>query len=413
MKRIWSFLAVLGAIALMGAAPDTFSRAQLQKLEAEKLAAERQLAALEAAETNAQLDVAALNASLLTAAAESRRREEQATVAERALIDLDIRRRNASDNLFADEAALEDLLAALASASRSRPPAFIVSPDRANASVRSAILMGDAAPELAIRAKALGVEINELNTLERSIRREQARLDAAEATLAVKRLEISRLAAAKRAKYEDVTADAAVLRARAEALAAKANDLRELLAALESEAPALPGRKPAAPQTVSVAAGRTGSAVNTGQEGKSGSGESLAQAAANLRPLGAREIGNMVQPVAGAVSETFGARKTTGGRSEGITFVTRQDAQVVAPVDGVIEFADPFRSYGHMLILRTSDNYRVIMTGLGDTFGTRGQSVTAGEPVGRMSARRNPPPELYLELRKNDRSENPAGWLER
>ena len=79
----------------------------------------------------------------------------------------------------------------------------------------------------------------------------------------------------------------------------------------------------------------------------------------------------------------------------------------------MIEFADEFRSYRHMLILRTSDNYRVIMTGLSDTFGTRGQSVTAGEPVGRMSARRNPPPELYLELRKSDRSENPAGWLER
>jgi len=109
----------------------------------------------------------------------------------------------------------------------------------------------------------------------------------------------------------------------------------------------------------------------------------------------------------------FGRRRPTGSRSEGITFVTRQDAQVVAPVDGVIEFSDTFRSYGHMLILRTSDNYRVIMTGLGDTFGARGQSVTAGEPVGRMSARRNPPPELYLELRKNDRSENPAGWLER
>ena len=403
MTRVSSFFAILFAGALLGAAPDTFSRAELEALEAEKLAAERQLAAMEAAETTAELDVTALNASLLTAAAESRRREEQATVAERKLIDLGIRRSNATASLFADEASLEDLLAALASASRSQPPAFVVASDKANSAVRSAILMSDAAPELAARAEALSEEIDSLNRLERETRREQARLDAAEATLAVKKLEIERLAAAKRAKYEDVTANAAELRTRARTLATQADDLRDLLAALEAEAPSVPGRKPTQPRSQTVA-------LNTGNTRASAP---PAQDLGNLRPLGAREIGSMVVPVGGAVSETFGDRKVTGGRSEGITFVTRQDAQVVAPVDGVIEFSDKFRSYGHMLILRTSDNYRVIMTGLGDTFGTRGQSVTAGEPVGRMSARRNPPPELYLELRKNDRSENPAGWLER
>ena len=163
----------------------------------------------------------------------------------------------------------------------------------------------------------------------------------------------------------------------------------------------MPGRKPVNPTPVAL--NRNNSGANTTPEPDLSA----------LRPLGAREIGGMVQPVAGTVSEAYGQRRRTGGKSEGITFVTRQETQVVSPVDGVIEFADEFRSYGHMLILRTSDNYRVIMTGLGNTYGTRGQSVAAGESVGRMSARRNPPPELYLELRKNDRSENPAGWLER
>lgn len=402
------FALILGALllsAIIAAAPktvpDTFSVTELRALEAEKLAAERQLAALEAVETTAELDVADLNASLLTAAAESRRREEQATEAERKLIDLEVRRLTATESLFSDEAALEDLLAALASATRSRPPALIVSANKANNAVRSAILMGDAAPELAMRAEALSVEIDSLNRLERGIRREKARLEAAEATLAVKRLEIERFALAKRAKYENVSADAKKLRSRAAALAAAAEDLRDLLSALEKDAPSLPGQKPAAPIQTALNSGNTRPKP------------SVLQDLSNLRPLGEKEIGAMLQPVAGVVSEPFGKRRATGSRAEGITFVTRQEAQVVSPVDGVIEFSDAFRSYGHMLILRTNDNYRVIMTGLGDTFGTRGQSVTAGEPVGRMSARRNPPPELYLELRKNDRSENPAGWLER
>lgn len=405
MMRLRSLFAVAMAVLALGAAPDTFSLEELEALEAEKLAAERQLAALEEAEISAETDVNELNQSLIAAAMESRRREDQASEAERRLIELEIRRRAANEQMFADEAALEDLLAALMSASRSRPPALVVAPDKANASVRSAILMGDAAPELAARAEGLADEIATLNSLERNIRRESARLEAAEATLELKKVEIEQLAAAKRAQYEDVAIDAARLRTRAAALAGEAETLRDLLAALQAEAPSAPGRKPARPRNV---------ALNTGNGTRSPvSPQPATPSIVNLRPLGRREIGAMLQPVAGSVSEDYGKRRASGGRSEGITIVTRQEAQVLSPVDGVIEFADIFRSYGHMLILRTSDDYRVIMTGLGTTYGARGQSVSAGEPVGRMSARQNPPPELYLELRKNDRSENPAGWMER
>ena len=395
-------------VAAFGAGPtampqtvDTFSRAELEALEEEKASAERELAALQAAESSAELDVSQLNSALLSAAAESRRREEQATKAERDLIDLEIRRRDATKSLFADETALEELLAALASAARSKPPAMIVSPDKANVSIRSAILMSDAAPELAARADMLSEEISELSRLERGIRRERARLEAAEATLAFRWAEIEKLAAAKRLQYEDVSANLDVLRNRAKKLGEDAADLRDLLSALETHAPSAPARKPAAP--VKTAAKRP----------KSTPKATNSAALAALRPLGAREIGAMVQPVAGKVLVAFGDKKRIGGRSEGITFVTRKDAQVVAPVDGVIEWAGEFRSYGHMLILKTSDNYLVTLSGMSNTFGSLGQSVSAGEPVGRMTSRPSPPPELYLELRKSNRSENPAGWLGR
>ncbi|MEM7005970.1 MAG: peptidoglycan DD-metalloendopeptidase family protein [Pseudomonadota bacterium] len=407
MFRRVRFIAVPLAVLAIAAGPDTFTRDELLALEAEKLEAEQALAALEAAETEVGTDVASLNRQLIAAAAESRRREEQATVAERSLIELDVRRRSATENLFADEASLTELLAALTSAERSQPPALVVAPGMANNSIRSAILMGHAAPELSARANALSDEIDTLNQLERGIRREQARLDAAEATLALKQAEIAQLAAAKRAQFEDVTADADRLRVRARILADQATGLRELLEALEADAPTLPGRKPALrPRYAAVAGGTRGTisdaVVRPNQPNLS-----------DLQPLGPGSLGAMLRPVSGLIAEGYGDRRRTGGRSDGITIVTRQEAQVVAPVDGVIEFADVFRSYGHMLILRTSDDYRVIMTGLGDTYGTRGQTVAAGEPVGQMTARTNPPPELYLELRKEDRSEDPARWLER
>ncbi|MEO9968228.1 MAG: peptidoglycan DD-metalloendopeptidase family protein [Hyphomonadaceae bacterium] len=402
MSRLSAFLCLICLPVLLGASPDSFSRAELEALEAEKAAAEQQLAALEAAEAGVEFDVATLNQTLIASAMESRRREEQATNAERELVDLKIRRSAATENLLRDEIALEDTLAALASASQHQPPAMIVSPGQVNRSVRTAILMSAVAPELSERADALSEEIDTLNSLERQILREQARLEAAEATLALKRHEIETLAAAKRAQYEDVSEDAARLKARADILAEQAGTLRDLLEALEREAPAAPGRKPAAARQAAVRNSPSRAPASPTTADLSG-----------LRPLGQRELGAMMQPVTGRVSEQFGARRATGSRSEGLTIVTRQDAQVVAPVDGVIEHADVFRSYGHMLILRTSDNYRVIMAGLAETYGSPGQRVNAGEPVGHMSGRMDPPPELYLELRKNDKSENPANWLER
>ncbi len=396
MSRLARLLFLFCLPFLIGAAPDTFTREELEALEAEKAAAEQQLAALEAAGMGAQVDVANLNETLIASAMESRRREQQASDAERELVALKVRRSAASSDLLSDELALEDLLAALASSSRHRPPAMIVSPDEVNRSVRTAIVMGAVAPELSARAEALGEEIEALNRLERQILREQARLEAAEATLALKRREIETLAAAKRAQYEDVSADAAALQARADLLAREAGTLRDLLVALERDAPVAPGRKPAAVRQVAA---------------RSPAAERVRADMSGLRPLGAQQLGGMLRPVTGLVSEAFGARRQTGGRSEGLTIVTRQDAQVIAPVDGVIEHADVFRSYGHMLILKTSDDYLVIMAGLAETYGAPGQRVSAGEPVGHMSGRRDPPPELYLELRKNDKSENPANWL--
>jgi septal ring factor EnvC (AmiA/AmiB activator) len=89
------------------------------------------------------------------------------------------------------------------------------------------------------------------------------------------------------------------------------------------------------------------------------------------------------------------------------------EAQVTAPISGVVEYARPFRSYGMMLILRTSDGYHVILSGMSRIYVTEGQNVATGEPVGRMPDRSDPPPELNMELRLGDTVMNPADWLPR
>ncbi|MFN4023230.1 MAG: murein hydrolase activator EnvC family protein [Hyphomonas sp.] len=397
MRFIRSILFACLALALTAAAPDTFTRQDLEALEKEKRAAEKRLEDLESAGTAAVRDIHSLDQDLLAAAAEAHRREAQAVAAERSLIELSLRRDQAAAELLESEGAYEDLIAALAAANRRRPPALVVSPGQAGTAVRRAVLMQATLPQLNARAAAISGEIDALNRLEQQIRGEQARLAAAEATIALKKEEIERLAAMKRSQFEGLSGDVAALRARADKLGREADTLRDLLTALETNAPAAPGAKPQ--QRPQLAALRPAPKAKT------------APVAAAPAPRAA--LGSLIQPVSGAVLHKFGDRLPGGGKAEWVSFTTREEAQVVAPAGGTVEYARPFRSYGAMLILRTSDGYHVILMGMSRIYVSEGQTVTAGEPVGRMPDRSDPPPELTLELRLGDRVLNPAEWMAR
>ncbi|MEM6947262.1 MAG: peptidoglycan DD-metalloendopeptidase family protein [Pseudomonadota bacterium] len=395
-----AFLAMTCAAALLATAPRTFTVDEVEALEAEQRAAEAQLAAITTARIATSDDLAVLEAQLISAAMESRRREEEASRAELALIDLRTRMISTRDSLLEDRAALEEVLGIMATARRTPPPALIVSPDRANEAVRRAIVTGDAAPRLAERVETLAGEIERLNGLEMGIRRERARLETAEAVLALKEQEILQLTTAKRVAFETVTVDAEALRRRVADLGAQAASLRDLLADLEVSAPGLPGRKPALrPQFA---------AATPGDLPGPSAGAARPRA---LAALGQSSLGQLGRPVSGLVVTGYGERLPGGGTSEGIHVEARPGAQVLAPADGRIEYAGKFRSYGEMLILRTSDGYHVILSGMGQIYGSVGQVVRAGEPVGQMGRRSTPPPELYLELRQGDVSLNPARWM--
>ena len=398
-------LIACAAIALIAASPESFDRAELEALEKERKEALAELRALEEAEHNSVVDLSNVDAELLSAAAESRRREEIAANSERKLIDLSTRVASAKAQLTDDEEALKDLVAALVLQGGRNPPALVVSPDKANDAVRTAMLLGHVTPRIQARTKELADEIESLGRLERQIRKEQARLSAAEATLALKTAEIERLALAKRARFEDLSNEADELRKKVAAISSKADSLKALVAGLEANAPSAPRTKPK-PPTQLAALDPSKSAIKV----PAPSGKPVPT---SLKPLGASALGTMRRPAAGLVALNWGDKTPGGGKSEGITILTRAGAQVIAPVDGRIEYAAPFRSYGQLLILRTSDGYHILLYGMATIFGTPGQTIKAGEPVARMTDRKSPPPELGLEVRKDGNPMNPAKWMKR
>ena len=383
-----------GAIGLPAVGQGDVSRAELQALEAEREDALQQLSALEQAGNLVSDDLEKLERDLISAAMESQRREEQASSAELKLISLRSRLTTARTDLVEGEDTLEDLMASLALSGRHRPPALVTQPQDANQAIRAAILMGEVAPQVKQKTTDLSGEITKLRRLERQVLREQKVLAAADAALALKQEEITQMTAAKRAAFEDVNADAEFLRQRAESLGEKASTIRELIAALEAAAPGAPRLKPRlvlAEQSQSRVASRP----------------SLP------RPTVSQPLGVLALPATGRMVRARGDKMPGGESSESVAFATRNGAQVSAPISGTVEFSGPFRSYGQLLILSTSDGYHVLLWGMSSNYVSVGQSVQQGEPVARMSERANGAPELFMEVRKGGKPMNPAQWMKR
>lgn len=119
--------------------------------------------------------------------------------------------------------------------------------------------------------------------------------------------------------------------------------------------------------------------------------------------------GRLAFPVAGSVTEWFGQKLGQNRTSKGITLASRTGNSVVAPYGGEVVFTGPFLDYGQMVILRYEGGYHLLIAGLSEINCRTGQSVTVGEPVGRVGSQRNG--KLYLELRYQGRPVNPAPWF--
>jgi len=115
-------------------------------------------------------------------------------------------------------------------------------------------------------------------------------------------------------------------------------------------------------------------------------------------------------PVSGHIVRRYGEADEFGQTTRGVTLETRPGAQIVAPFDGRVMFAGPFRGYGQILIIEHGDGYHSLLAGLERIDGAVGQWLVAGEPVATMGTG-EPRPRLYLELRRNGQPINPLPFL--
>lgn len=384
------------AVGQSRAAPKTFTQDDLKKAEAARDAAIARLKTLEASAAAAARDASFIDADLVAAASDATAREEAAYAAEEQLMLLADETRTAMTELDRDQAATQDLFAALMAFSARRPPALATHPDDVSQAIRAAILMSDAAPALNRRAEDLRQRLADLQGLADATRAQQANLTLATSALDARREEIAALAEEKRRAQASLDAEAARARAAADKLAGEAETLRDLLAGLAKTAPPTPSVKP-------------------GQKPPAAKPPATKPPAPATKPAAAApkpQAGAPLTPVVGSPLRRFG-RTIDGQKQEGLTLAARPGATVIAPLDARVQFAGPFRTYGQMAILDVGGDVLVVVAGMDGLYPEPGQWVLAGEPIGRMSDRKSPSPELYLEVRRKGQPVDPETWLGR
>lgn len=360
----------------------------------------------------------ALRSALVDSAQKRKALEQQIVDGENKLNTLRTKEDAVHVSLRARRGVLAEVLAALQRMGRNPPPALLVTPEDALASVRSAILLGAVVPGIRHETENLAADLQALAGVRRDIvAQKQALGDDMTARLEEERRMNMLIAEKEKLKQRSAT-ELASERRKAEQLATQATSLEGLIGSIEGE----------------IASVREAAAAAKAEEENR---RLMSEAQRNE----ARELANsttpdknriapayafsdlqkkLALPVAGSILRKFGDADGTGHSLQGTMVETNAGALVTAPADGWIVFAGAFRSYGQMIILNPGDGYHVVLSGLEGVTVQQGQFVVAGEPLGTMGNKRvasatalaleTERPTLYIEFRKDGKPVDSRPW---
>jgi septal ring factor EnvC (AmiA/AmiB activator) len=408
--------ALLLLLALPGAA---FGQSTLDKLHQH----DRELEAIrsqqwQTIETEARLkrevgalgdDRRKLNQALIDAATRLRANESRIAETEDRLKPLDRSERDIRRSLDERRATIAEVLASLQRIGRNPPPAMMVRPEDALASIRSAILLGAVLPDMRMQAESLAADLGDLVRIRREIAEEKERLQRDVAALAEERQRIALLIDERQKKQIETEQAIEAEKQKAAALARQVDNLKDLIGKLEQ---GLDGKTRAARVAARAAEEKT--------HGKRADLAALKDSG-RLQPAVAfaSTRGHLPLPVNGVRIREFGAPDGLGSSEKGLSIATRAHAQVTAPCDGWVVYAGVFRNYGQVLILNAGGGYHVVLAGMERISVDVGQFVLTGEPVATMGtgsqvaatlASGSNQPVLYVEFRKDGTPVDPSPW---
>ncbi len=375
-------LAATPAIIAPASANDIENRLEAVQQDLDKSREKR--ANLDKAARKAAAELRAVKRQGVNLARKMHRHSADADRIEAQLNSLEERERTKTEKMQQRKTQLSVTLAALQRLARMPTATLVAVPQSTDKTIRTAILLRAAVPELQRDAMSLGDDLRALTSLRDQISADKVALTDSLARLKAERKSLTALTSDKFKLLKNMKSAERAAAQKAARLSARAGNLRELLEKLSirQNRPALrapgsapvalipvPARKPAVTPPVTISRG--------------------------------------VLPAPGRIVTTFGAKMPNGTLSKGVFVVTRPAAAVVAPTPGRVVFAGQFRGYGNLVILELRDKGHALISGMSRIDAQVGDDVLVGEPLGEMTPSTGTAPKLYFELRRRGRPINP------
>lgn len=287
-------------------------------------------------------------------------------------------------HLSAQEGEVAQLLGVLLTIETAPTPVLLLHPAGALGSARSGMMLADVTPELHTRAAALRDDLKEVQTLRLLQKNAVQTLKDGLASMQQARADLSKAIADRTDLPRRFTEDpvrTAILIASTETLAGFASGLSEM--------------------TKDKIAGTT----------------------ANIT----QQKGSIDLPVQGLVLHGAGKADAAGIARDGILVATRPRALVTTPTAATIRYLGPLLDLGNVVILEPQSDTLFVFSGLAEVYGTVGQVIPAGTPVGLMGGEApqigaflslsgegtgtESSETLYIEVREGESPVDPETWF--
>lgn len=383
--------------AITGKKASSLSAADVAKAEAEAKKASQERQRLEQQANKIKADLNSVNQKMITAAKKIQQGEDEIRQKQEELEKLQQHLDESEIKFNSEREMLIETLSALQSLALRPSDAVLAQPLSPVEIMRSSILLRGSIHSLKERAEIIRQGIEDIGNQKAEIAKRLQDLEKENKQLADRHTEMKKLSQQKSQMYSQISTQSKEAQQKAAKLAKQAGSLRDLLDKLEKQK-ALQQRQMAEKER--LARQQAADKIRTDRgllPEKSGS--------INF----AKAKGKLSRPVRGPVITKFHQEMSKGVVSNGIDIKTASNAQVIAPYDGTVIFAGPFKNFANLLIIDHGDGYTSLLSGLAETDAKVGQTLLAGEPVGNMPSDNNA--KLHMEIRQNNHPLNPTDWM--
>lgn len=286
------------------------------------------------------------------------------------------------ESLQKDQQSISRLVLALERIRRLPPEALLAKPEAPLKTAQSAMLLADIIPTLNKQAQKLKEDLQKLERISADLEDKKDKATAENDKLRKEETKLSRLVEKRQQLYTSLNKNFEKQQKQAKVISQKAKNIKDLVQRLDETQP----QKTAGTKMASAIAGK-----NT--------------------PIPAP--GDPQLPISGIIRVAYNDTDAFGAASRGLEIEGRGGSLIVVPMGGIVRFAGYFKNYGNMVIIEHKGGYHSLIAGFEKIDTVVGQSVSAGEPIGKLhypnsSSGRHAKPTLYYELRLHGEPINPA-----